>query len=494
MNMKKAALLCLFISTIFFPAFSQVFEFHIPLSVNEKDADAVGYFNPHSNMFVLEQQNKGIITRMLYDTLFNLQKKYTVPADSISFSEKSRKPIFLKEYCTAEHTFEIYANNKGIEIWQLDFEKGTEQKTASLALQEHYKDERIIAILPGSEKVSFLTYSPKQEKLFLYNYFPGKSFFLQRDFTLPEQSLTKEEIKERGKFLAVKYPGSLGGLFVSDLKNPSNYQVSAANQLLYNDTAIFILLRTPYNAGVHLLQLNRDNGNVSFKNFLINKINPDKINTPVEKIPIATAYDSLLIIQNSNAGMLEYSMYHLNTKQLIIKHEAEGDNSLHSLVQSDLRQIGTYGSKDEEKELTNERRFLRRKNKGVLFMKAIKEDNDSLLLTFGSFIETEGLSGTLLSLATSNIGVYFYTPIGIFVVVPYLTLSRNKFLFAHSKFSLQTLQPSLAANLTTPIDKIASDKKIDDLERGSSFIIERDKKLYVGVFNKEKDKYEVFIY
>ena len=356
MSTKKITLLMLLLNTCICPVFSQLYEIYIPISANEKDADAVGYFNPHNNTFVLEQQSKGIITRMLYDTLFNLKKKYTIPADSVSFSEKSKKPLFLKEYCTAENTYEIYANNKGIEIWQLDFEAGTDKKAAALALQEHYKDERIIAILPGTDKVSFLTFSPKQEKIFLYNYFPGRGIFLQRDFTLPEQSLTKAEIKERGKFLAVKYTAGLNGLFVSDLKNPSNYQISPANQLLYNDTAIFIILSTPYNAGVHLLQLNRNNGNVSFKNFLINKINPDKINTPVEKIPIATAYDSLLIIQNSNAAMLEYSIYNLNTKELIKRYEAEGDNSLYSLVHSDLKQIGTYGSKDEEKELSNERR------------------------------------------------------------------------------------------------------------------------------------------
>ena len=127
-------------------------------------------------------------------------------------------------------------------------------------------------------------------------------------------------------------------------------------------------------------------------------------------------------------------------------------------------------------------------------MKAGKADNDSLLITFGSFVMTEGIGGTFLGFATSSIGFYLFTPIGTFGVVPYLTLSRNKFLFAHSKFSLQTLQPSTANNLTTTIDKIANDKKIDDLERNSSFIIERNEKLYVGIFNKKKGKYEIFTY
>lgn len=494
MLIKKITLALLLLFAGSRPAFSQLFEIAIPISANEKDADAVGYYNEHHNTFVLEQQTKGFITRMLYDTVFNLKIKYTVPANMISFSEKSRLPIFLKQYCTAENVYEIYGNNKVLQVWQLNFETGADTLVATLALQEHYKDERVIAVLPGADKVSFLTYSPKQEKIFLYNYFPGKRIFLQHAFVLPELSLTKEELKERGKFLSVKYHQALAGLYVSDLKKPSNYQLSPANQLLYNDTAFYFILKTDYNAGFHVLQLNRDNGSVSFKNFLINKINPNKLNTPLEKIPAATAYDSLFVIQNSNAVMLEYHFYNLNTKELVKKHEAEGDNSLYSLVHSDLRQIGTYGSKDEEKELSNERRFLRRKNKGALFLKAVKADGDSMMLTFGSYVPTEGIGGTLLSFATMSLSSYFFAPIGPFQLMPYLSISRNKFLFAYSKFSLKTLQPSTAINLTTPINNIATDKKIDDLERNSSFIIECNEKLYVGVFNKLKNKYDIFIY
>lgn len=494
MIIKKIILALLLLFANACPVFSQLFDISIPISINEKDADAVGYFNQYNHTFILEQQTKGVITRMRYDTMFNLKSKYTVPAIAVSFSEKSRLPLFLTQYCTAENVYEIYGNNKVLQVWQLDFETGTETLAASLALQEHYKDERIIAVVPGTDKISFLTHSNKQEKIFLYNYFPGKSIFLQHAFVLPELSLTKEELKERGKFLSVKYHQALAGLYVSDLKKPSNYQLSPANQLLYNDTAFYFILKTDYNAGFHVLQLNRDNGSVSFKNFLINKINPNKLNTPLEKIPAATAYDSLLIIQNSNAVMFEYYFYNLNTKDLIKKHEAEGDNSLYSLVHSDLRQIGTYGSKDDEKELTNERRFLRRKNKGLLFLKAFKTDNDSLMITFGSYVPTEGIGGSLLSFTTMSLSSYFFAPIGPFQLMPYLSISRNKFLFAHSKFSLATLQPSTAINITTAINNIALDKKIDDLERNSSFIIECNGKLYVGVFNKSKNKYGIFIY
>jgi hypothetical protein len=242
------------------------------------------------------------------------------------------------------------------------------------------------------------------------------------------------------------------------------------------------------------LELNRNSNNLSFKNFLINKLNPQKFSTPLEKIPAATAFDSLLIIQTSNVNTFAYHFFNLNTKQETAFYETGADNSLYKLVNSELSQIGTYASKDEEKDITNEKLFLRRKNKGSLFLKASKSDNDSLLLTFGSYTPTEGIGGTLLSFATLGIGDMI--PIGSRIVqmVPYLTLSRNKFLFAYSKFSLKSLHPSTATGITTTINKFAGDKRIDDLEKNSSFIIEKDNKLYIGIFNKKINKYNILVY
>ena len=82
----------------------------------------------------------------------------------------------------------------------------------------------------------------------------------------------------------------------------------------------------------------------------------------------------------------------------------------------------------------------------------------------------------------------------MFQMIPYLTLSRNKFLFAYSKFSLRSLQPSKATNIETAINKFAGDKKIDDLEKSSSFIIEKGDKLYIGIFDKKKNKYNLIVY
>lgn len=470
------------------------FDIYIPISANEKDAQANGYYNAFTHNFILEQENKKIITRLLYDSSFNLKKKYTVTDDSVSFSYSKKKPVFLKEFCNSEGSFEIYASKNKLQLWHLDFEAGIDKKIAEFQLRQQYKDENIIAIIPGKNFFSFVSFSEKADKLLLYDHYFGRGFYPPKEYILPEKSLTKEEIKERGKFLAVKYSNSLYGLYVSDLKDPRPYDINPNDQLFYNDSTIYFLLKTPYNAGFHLMELDRNSNTLSFKNFLINKLNPQKFSTPLEKIPAATAVDSVLIIQTSNVNTFAYHFFNLNTKQETAFYETGADNSLYKLVNSELSQIGTYASKDEEKDITNEKLFLRRKNKGSLFLKASKADNDSLLLTFGSYTPTEGIGGTLLSFATMGISDIIPMGTSMFQMLPYLTLSRNKFLFAYSKFSIKSLQPSTATGITTAINKFAGDKRIDDLEKNSSFIIEKGNKLYIGIFNKKINKYNILVY
>ncbi len=96
MNSKKGYLLLLFVLIISNTCLSQLFEFEIgiPISANEKDADANGYYNSYTNHFILEQQWKGIITRLQYDSSFNLKNKYTISADSVTFLNSKKSQYF----------------------------------------------------------------------------------------------------------------------------------------------------------------------------------------------------------------------------------------------------------------------------------------------------------------------------------------------------------------------------------------------------------------
>ena len=88
--MKLKTLVSILLLSSAFPLFSiaqyTFIDLDFPVSINPKDADANGYFNPYSNCIVLEQQHKNTITRLLYDTSFNLQKKYTTSSELISLA------------------------------------------------------------------------------------------------------------------------------------------------------------------------------------------------------------------------------------------------------------------------------------------------------------------------------------------------------------------------------------------------------------------------
>ncbi|MEI9958608.1 MAG: hypothetical protein WDM90_20395 [Ferruginibacter sp.] len=124
---------------------------------------------------------------MLYDTLFNLQKKYTAKADSITFADNSRLPSFIKSYCTASGNFEVYATNKLIQIWRIDFEKEADVKVAEFVLKSQYADERLVSVICYNEKVSFLTMSAKKDKLVLNEYALDNNNFVTKEFNLPEK-------------------------------------------------------------------------------------------------------------------------------------------------------------------------------------------------------------------------------------------------------------------------------------------------------------------
>ena len=207
-------------------------------------------------------------------------------------------------------------------------------------------------------------------------------------------------------------------------------------------------------------------------------------------VPVATAYDSLLIIQNSSPKIFEYYYYNIINGKLITKFETKPDNSLYSLVHSPLQQIGSFGSSSEEKELDNEKLFIKRKNSGFPFITG-EPVGDSLVLTFGSFVPTQGAEGMLLSFATMGFGMGagIGVAIGDIRIIPYLTSSRNKFLYAHSKFSLKGLQPSIANNTRTYLDDFLADNKLKDLGKSNSFLLELPGKLIFGLYNKETKKY-----
>ncbi len=470
-----------------------LYSIDIPININEKDANANGYYNRYTSDIVIEQQNDEIITRLLYDTSFSLKKQYTNTSKEYTIGSNKKKASLIKEILTKDGSFGVYVKKNIYTLVKYDFDAGLDKVVSQITLKEKFKDERLISILSFKDKVAFLTISDKNDVVIFYNHDYNKNSTVIKEFALPKMPLTENQIKERGKHLAVKYSDQIGFMYTAELSNPDRYRLNIGSQLYYDQENIFILIRMPYKAGIHMLQINHKTKAVNFDNYIINQYNASAIGTSLEKIPIATAIDSFLIIKNSNNELLEYYIYNLYDKKIIVHHKKTED-SLQKIVQSPLLQLGTYTSKNEEKELKNEKRFLRRVNAGIPFIKAYKDENDSLIITFGGYKETAGVDGTMLSMFTMGIaGV----PIGsadAFGFMFYLNSSRNKFLFAHSKFSNNGLIPSTNDNVKTKLNNIASNKLIDDLERKSSFAIEVNNKLYLGIFNKKKNSYSLYSY
>ncbi|MEO7523853.1 MAG: hypothetical protein ABIT58_07145, partial [Ferruginibacter sp.] len=202
--------------------------------------------------------------------------------------------------------------------------------------------------------------------------------------------------------------------------------------------------------------------------------------------------DTLLVIQNWSVKSFEYYFYNLLTGELITKYQAKPDNSLYTLVHSQLKQVGDIISKTAEKVIDNEKSFTKNRNIGLPFIKPALY-KDSLVLTFGSLLPTRGLAGMILSMATMGFSnfVEIGTSIAMNRLIPYMTNKRFILLYGHSKFSINGLKPSTANNTRTSLDNFVDDKKMGELQNDNSILIDMPGRLYIGVYNKKTENFDV---
>ncbi|MEQ1675987.1 MAG: hypothetical protein ABL876_04780, partial [Chitinophagaceae bacterium] len=93
---------------------------------------------------------------------------------------------------------------------------------------------------------------------------------------------------------------------------------------------------------------------------------------------------------------------------------------------------------------------------------------------------------------TATIGFMANIHIGNLQVIPYLTSERYKLLYAHSMFNTKTLEPATNRQVTTILDDILDTFKARELASNSSFLIQKNSELFIGVFNKEKELFIIF--
>ena len=488
--MRKIILFMLLTFFSFYIASAQV-DFDIPLSINVRpEKNMTGYYHPWLNQIVINVDNKNGITHFFYDTSFVLQKKYDV-TDGRTLARSTKKEFFLEKICIQNTLLEVYSFGDSIDIFRLDTDKGIDTKIASIHLRQNYDDEQTVAVMPNEKGCNILSVSLKNKKAIVYKWQIFSNSTVTKEIELPKSTLTRQELKDRGNFLEIKYKNLFYGVSARHTNGSGLFQFPSPSQLFFNDTCIYILNKISYQAGINVFKIDIAAGTANSINYFINKVITD-IQTKYISVPVATVYDSLLIIQNSSPKIFEYYYYNIITDKLITRYETKSDNSLYSLVHSPLKQLGSFGSSSEEKELDNEKLFIKRKNSGFTFITPVPI-GDSLVLTFGSFVPTQGAEGMLLSFATLGFGMVagIGVTIGDIRIIPYLTSSRNKFLYAHSKFSLKGLQPSAASNTRTCLDDFLEDNKLRDLGKSNSLLIELPGELFLGLYNKETKKYNI---
>ena len=456
----------------------------------KRDDFSVSYFDPISYTYHINFKTGTNITRCIYDTNFGLIQKYSLISDQITFSEKEWFGIkFVSPICTKSGVFEIYSDQDDILIYQPDFNLKKDSLIESFRFSKKRKEERILALMPDEEDLKILTYAEKENTMKVYQWFPGQPV-KTTSFILPNSTLTKEEEKIYTKECRIKFKnlGQLKSTRINSIQSLPEY-----NHVFYSKQKIYIVLELSFSLGRYVMDFDLNKENLITHNYFINSITINTgSNKYIKKTPVSTVFDSILVLQNSSYYTVEFLFYNLRTQELIKKYSVPVKDSIYELMHSSFRQKGTYGSKNQEKEIENEKAFMRKIRGSFSYISISSLTQDSIVLTLASLQYTEGIGGTLLSLSTKPIGYMANIHIGNLQLVPYLTSRRYKLLYAHSKFNSHTLEPTSSRSVTTVLDEILDNFMSHELSSNNSFLIQRNADILMGVFNKNNGMFDVY--
>lgn len=453
----------------------------------------MGYFLSHSSGYVLNLQSYGEIQRNLYDSNFKHLVSYRTSTEPYTLvSAASFIPVFATELSLANKVYEVYSTERKILVVYPDFENRSDSIVYTLDLKAHHKDERRLAVFPFSRGVRVISYSPKQDKLFLYQWTQDG----QADTTsvkLPESSLSDDEEEKLTKYARVKYKQSLDNMIVSSAQETSVVANAGTNSIFYNEDKVWLLSLMTSFGGYNVLEYDIRKGTLKSLNFLVNDMKKNSDSKPETiKIPYPTISGNHLIIRNSSFYHFEYLIYDLNSGNKVNSFTAGPDESLRKLLHSNFKQKGTWLSGSDEKEIENEKAFLRKLSTGRGFVYVCEISEDSITLTTGSLKATEGMGGLLFSVATGMLSSMANFTIGDYQIIPYLTTYRNKLSFAHSRFSLKDYQPSKSTEIASSLDRLLESFEDKRLGSTSSFVMEKLGSYFLAVYNPDSRKFEIF--
>ena len=453
---------------------------------------ATGYYDKYRNQYRINLQNGSYLTRLLYDINFNLADSFSYKVNDISFNYNQDKRLyFLTSISFEDESCEVYANQYKVVFVRSDFAGKKDSRIYEHTIKQTEGDERLLAVFPAGKQIKILSVSLDKDKLFVYSWQAGGNT-TKTDFDLPESNITDaKQKKEIPKIARIKFRDQLGRLSVKSLRE-TTLMGYPYRTLYYSDDAAYILLHSPYNLGVYLMEFDLVNNQFKGTNYFVNTLKDnasDNIN--LHKNATGILFDSLLIIRNASDRVYEYYFYNIKTGNILKKYSSSpGD--LKELIHSEIKQKGSWASGHEEKEIDSYKAFLRKAAAGDIFTAAVSPD--SLTITNLAIQQTTGIEGTLLDvfvpMRLNMLGVPSY----VTSMLPPLGVYRNKIIYAHSRFSVKDLSLSKSTTVTTVLDRLLDDRNAEIISRASSFVIRKDDAWFLGVYSKDSKKIEVYKY
>lgn len=457
-----------------------------------KGSYAAAYYIQELNGYQLNQQVGDNIVRTLYDSSFTIIKSYEVNTQVYSFNKIFKTtPVYAMDLHFKNRNFEMYLDNKTLLLVEPDFDNKKDSIVFTYKINYYNLLERPLAIMPFANSLGLLYYFKKENKLVLYKWHSNGTIDTA-DYLLPKSSMSPKEIKKYTKYARVKYKNALYNLQVCRADEPSLLRLLAPNTIYYTDKKIWILLQMPFNTGYSVLDIDIDKNTAASANYFINDMKKNvESKLEFEKILNAVIWKNKLIIRNTSYKSFEYFIYNLSTKQLIKKYSSLEGTPITSLINSDLNQNGTWYSANNEKNLTNEKAFLRKLQSGYGFICVSENDKDSLTVTTGSIKQTQGLIGSLITIGSLFISSKMGFVIGAVQIIPYITIYRNKLFYCHTRFAHESFENSASKKINTKLDELLKLFGNRDLSSHSSMLFKNTNDYIFMVYNMDTNKFDL---
>jgi hypothetical protein len=471
-------------------------------------SDAVGYYNKYNRHFVLCQQNGDSLYRVLCDSALHIVSKYAVWSKERAYRKKKKyqKRIFVCDLATAEHHYEVYQQDQELFVYWLNFKGGTDQLTATVSIKSTYADESLLAVMAAGQQLRYLTHSKKQNTLLLYSCSPANGSTVKAVFPLPKTNLSAAEIKNYNEEVKLKLANDMVNFSVERMDGPNIISAPYENRIFYNDEQAYLLLKMPYNIGYYVMRVLFNEGTLTQKNLFVNSLQEDYYcgDPEKEKVLSATMADTVLMVNNNNAENLQLHFFNAVTLAPLQSYNVNITDSIHTIVQSKLKQKGSYGSEKELKELENKKLYFRRKHSGYHCLSVSALSRDAMVLTTGSYVETGSVGKTLLSLTSMGFSYIGLSMPGngfsAFLVSDYLSAIQRvqkvkyRYLYTHAKFSRTDFKPVGQTEVYSFVDVLNEQLTDGRYNLPSSFFVQRGNTYLVGVLNKESGRFELLKY